>query len=222
MFHLGRDNVYRSSVLQSIPWIDHGFGTRLESEWPLRDRLTSVRQVHSDQVVVANGHPGLIGEGDALITNQGGTLVSVRTADCFPILIADLRNRAVAAVHAGWRGTVAGIAVKAVQALATQLGSRREDLRIVIGPGIGPCCFEVGPEVAVQFKTLFPERADLLISAKLDLAQANLRQLVADGISPSQIGTAGLCTCCAEEVFHSYRRDGEQAGRMISAVGMAG
>lgn len=220
MFHLDADHVYRSRILDDISWLKHGFGTRLASAWPPRDSLVSVRQTHSDTVVLSDGRPGLIGEGDALITDCAGTLLSIRTADCLPILIADVRNRAVAAVHAGWRGTLAGIAVKTVGALEARFGARREDLRVAIGPGIGPCCFEVGPEVAVQFSALFPERDDLRHRTKLDLAEANRRELAAYGISPEQISSAALCTYCDDSLFHSYRRDSERSGRMTSAIGI--
>jgi hypothetical protein len=93
----------------------------------------------------------VLGEGDALLDNTPGSVVAIKTADCLPILLVDDRHRAVAAVHAGWRGTVAGIAQRAVEAMRAQFGSAPGDLRAAIGPGIGPCCYEVGPEVAAEF-----------------------------------------------------------------------
>ncbi len=145
--------------------------------------------------------------------------VAIRTADCLPVVIVDPRTRAVAAVHAGWRGVVAEIAPKAVEAMKAAFGSRVEDLEIAIGPGIGPCCFEVGPEVAVQFSAFYPERNDLEGRTRIDLAETITRQLRRNGVTMSQISTSGLCSCCNPELFESYRRDRENAGRMVTAVG---
>lgn len=135
------------------------------------------------------------------------------------MVIVDPRTRAVAAVHAGWRGVVAHIAPKTVEAMEAAFGSRPEDLEIAIGPGIGPCCFEVGPEVAVQFRAFFPERNDLAERARVDLAETITRQLRRNGVIASQISTSGLCSCCNPELFESYRRDRENAARMVTAVG---
>jgi YfiH family protein len=220
MFRLNRDHVYCSSVLELMPWLRHGFGTRQPSDWLAGDTLTTVRQVHSNKVIVANGNSGLLGEGDAMITADPGTLLSVRTADCLPILIADVRNRAVGAIHAGWRGTVSEIAARTVIAMEREYGSRREDLRAVIGPGIGPCCFEVGPDVGVKFATLFPERDNLYRRTNIDLLEANYRQLVGEGIAHQDVDLARLCTCCGGNQFHSFRRDSEAAGRMTNAIGI--
>jgi polyphenol oxidase len=133
----------------------------------------------------------------------------VKTADCLPILLVDERRRAVGAVHAGWRGTVSRVAISTLRAMSTWWGTRPEDLHAAIGPGIGKCCFEVGPEVAVQFG----EPAD---RAHIDLEAANCRQLVEAGLAPERIYSSGLCTFCSHELFHSFRRDREQAGRMHS------
>jgi polyphenol oxidase len=191
--------------------VEHGFGTRAEVTWPQRMKIATVRQVHSADVLTANAG-GVIGQGDALITDQPGVLLSVRTADCLPILMSDVRHRAVSAVHAGWRGTVQEIGPKAVQVMADRFGTRPEDLRVAIGPGIGQCCFEVGPEVAVQF--------GLGGRTRIDLAESNRRQLVHAGIPASQISLSGLCTCCDRARFHSFRRDREAAGRMVSVIGI--
>jgi YfiH family protein len=172
-------------------------------------------------VLIANGKSdGAMGEGDALITSQPGTLVAIRTADCLPILIADPVQRAAAAIHAGWRGTVAHISSRTVEKLSAVFGCRASDLIAVVGPGIGECCFEVGSEVASQFETLFPERDDLGGRTRISLAEANRRQLCQAGIPNEQITVVDRCTCCGGEQFHSYRRDRDAAGRMVSAVGI--
>ena len=217
MFRLDSGNVYRAQTLEDIPWLEHGFGTRLSSSWPDTADLATVKQIHSSKILVAD-HAGCIGEGDALISNQPGIMLSVRTADCLPILMADTRNRAVAAVHAGWRGTLLEIVPKTVQAMAEQFGTHADDLVIAIGPGIGACCFEVGPEVATQFSALFPERGDLDRRTKIDLVETNLRLLGRNDGRMRQIATSGLCSCCQADLFHSYRRDRDEAGRMVSAI----
>jgi YfiH family protein len=211
--------VYRADRLEQFPWLQHGFGTRLSAGWPDSEGLATAKQIHSDQILVAT-QPGHLGPGDAILSQRPGVTVSIRTADCLPILIVDPRTRAVAAVHAGWRGVVAEIAPKAVEAMGKEFGSRPEDLEIAIGPGIGPCCFEVGPEVAVQFRAFFPERSDLYARAKLDLVETVSRQLRRNGIAIGQISASGLCSCCQAELFESYRRDREGAGRMVAAVGI--
>jgi polyphenol oxidase len=220
MFRLDPDHVYRSSLLDNIPWLRHGFGTRLSSEWLAGEPVSTLRQIHSDKIVTANGHSGLIGEGDALISGHPGTLLSVRTADCLPILIADVRSHAVGVVHAGWRGTLLEIAAKTVTAMQLEYSSRLEDLRAAIGPGIGSCCFEVGTDVASQFGTIFPERDNLPTRTRLDLIEANCRQLGLAGISSQHVDAARLCTCCGRDLFHSFRRDHDAAGRMINAIGI--
>ena len=217
MFRLDSENVYRAQALENLPWLEHGFGARLSSNWPDTADLATIRQIHSDKVLIAD-RAGCLGEGDALITNQPGITLSERTAECLPILMADTRNRVVAAVHAGWRGTITEILPKTVQAMANQFGTHPEDLVIAIGPGIGACCFEVGPEVATQFSRVFPERIDLGQKAKLDLVETNLRLLGRNGGRPGQIATSGLCSCCRPDLFHSYRRDRDAAGRMVSII----
>jgi hypothetical protein len=209
--------VYRAERLDQFAWLQHGFGTRLSAGWPDAGGLAIAKQIHSDRVLVAT-QPGQLGSGDAIISKRPGVMLAVRTADCLPILIVDPRTRAVAAVHAGWRGVVAEIAPKAVAAMGLEFGSRPEDLEIAIGPGIGPCCFEVGPEVAAQFRGYFPERNDLGARAKLDLAEAVVRQLSRNCITRGRIDTLGLCCFCNAELFESYRRDRERAGRMVAAI----
>jgi purine-nucleoside/S-methyl-5'-thioadenosine phosphorylase / adenosine deaminase len=219
LFRLDNSHVYRAEKLEQFPWLEHGFGTRLSAGWPIPQTLATAKQIHSDQVLLAT-HPGNFGPGDALISGQPGVTVSIRTADCLPVVIVDPRTRAVAAVHAGWRGVVAEIVPKALKAMAAEFGSRPEDLEIAIGPGIGPCCFEVGPEVGVQFQAFFPERNDLEGRAKIDLVETITRQLRRNGVTMGQISSAGLCSCCNPELFESYRRDRDRAGRMIAAAGV--
>jgi polyphenol oxidase len=202
-------HIYRVSELEALPWLVHGFGTRFSDVPALVQPLATLRQVHSACCVDAAGRSGDLGEGDALVEGSPRRYVAVKTADCIPVLLADARNRAVAAVHAGWRGTAARILDAAVATMAARFGTRIEDLHAAIGPGIGPCCYEVGPEVA--------ERFGREGRVRLDLAVENRRQLEAAGVS--RIYVAGLCTRCVPE-FHSFRRDREAAGRMHSFAGI--
>jgi len=216
LFSLDSRNIYRATPLDELSWLEHGFGTRTSSGWPDTTDLATVRQIHSDVIVVAE-HSGCLAEADALITDRPGITLSIRTADCLPVLIADPGHRAIAAVHAGWRGTALGIVPKTVQAMAVEFGSRPEDLVIAIGPGIGACCFEVGPEVAIQFQQWFPER-DLSGRTTVDLLETITRQLRRNDGTVGHLATANLCTVCDAALFHSYRRDREQAGRMTATI----
>jgi len=182
--------------------------------------LVTLRQIHSNTVLHAES-AGCLGEGDALITNQPGLMLAIRTADCLPILMADPVTRAIAAVHAGWRGTALEIVPKTMERMQERFGSRPEDLVVVVGPGIGGCCFEVGPEVAAQFSRFFPERSDFSGRMKVDLVATTRRQLGRNGGTVGQFDASGLCTVCRSDLFHSYRRDREAAGRMVTAIGFA-
>jgi hypothetical protein len=217
VLHKDAQFVYRLRDWERHPWLDHGFGTRQSKDWPPQP-LVWLRQVHSDLCLLANGSAGCLGRGDAIISNTPGLYLSIRTADCIPILMVDERLRVIAAVHAGWRGTVQRIAAKTLEALALRFSSRPADLTVVIGPGICGKCYTVGPEVAARFRPWFPERTDLDRETTIDLAEANRRQLVEAGVTASRICLSGLCTSCRTEEFHSHRRSGGKPGRMISAI----
>lgn len=212
MFRLDRDEVFREEVLDGLPWVQHGFGTRLSTGWPNTTGLATAKQIHSNRVLLVKS-PGPQDEGDAMISNVPGIALSIRTADCLPILIADPRNRAVAAIHAGWRGVVSEIAPKTMEAMSVQFDSKPEELVIAIGPGIGACCFEVGPDVAVRFQ--------LSGRSKVDLVETVCRQLGRNGVTARQINAAKLCSKCNPELFESYRRDREAAGRMVAVIRLA-
>jgi YfiH family protein len=213
VFYKDSQNIYRVKTLEAFDWLVHGFGTRWSNSFGSCGNLATLHQIHSDIVIEAGGRSGPLGEGDALIENTPGRLIAVKTADCIPILVVDPRQRAVAAVHAGWRGTVQGIAARAVQDMQKRFSSRPEDLLVAIGPGIGKCCYEVGPEVAGQFA----EFADS--HRHVDLSSANRNQVAGCGVPLDQIYAAHLCTLCNSD-FHSFRRDKQQAGRMLSVVGI--
>jgi YfiH family protein len=217
LFRKNDRQIYRSALLEELPWVEHGFGTRASGDWAVH--AATVKQIHSNVVLKADASAGRLGEGDALITNHPGTMLAVRTADCVPILLADEKKHAVAAVHAGWRGTVSGVVVKAVEAMGEHFASDPRDIWAAIGPGIGRCCYEVGPEVAAQFQGIFPEQSTSGSTAKVDLTEANRRLLIKAGVRPLHIVAAQLCTFCGASEFHSWRRD-RTSERMVSAIGV--
>ena len=218
-FRLGKDGIYRCDALQRFLWQEHGFGTR-HGNPPAEITL---RQIHSDIVINANDLRSQQRtdqrEGDALISDCIGQSIGVRTADCVPLLLLDVKNRAVAAVHAGWRGAAAELAAHTLRSLRDTFGTEAGDVYVAIGPCIRPCCYEVGEEVAAKFSAQFPEwgredRARL----KLDLPEANRRQLLRGGVREERIFDCCLCTVCQAEQFYSYRREPQNPGRMISAI----
>lgn len=212
MFYKDTGQVYRVEELDALPWLLHGFGTRSVDIPSLFGNLATLKQVHSATCVPAAGRAGILGEGDALLENTPGSVVAVKTADCIPILLVDERRRAVAAVHAGWRGTAAHIVAAAVDRMAERFGTVPADLHAAIGPGIGACCYEVGPEVAVQFGGQG--------RGPLDLPGENRKQLLEAGVTPERVYASNLCTMCGREEFHSFRRDREAAGRLYSFAGI--
>jgi YfiH family protein len=207
-----------SSALLQFAWLEHGFGTRHSTlAQDAMMTMLSLTQVHSAVVVSVAGNSamtGCAGEGDALITDRPGASLSIRTADCFPILLADPEHRAVAAIHAGWRGTDQGIVGRTLDTMCADFDTSPAQVAVAIGPGIGSCCYEVGEDVARRFGRTG--------ASHIDLAAINREQLIRAGVPASRIDTLTLCTYCDSARFHSYRRDREQAGRMISLVRILG
>lgn len=212
MFEKDSRHIYRVGELDTLPWLVHGFGTRHADIPGLFANLATLKQIHSAECVTGEGRSGVLAEADALLEDTPGSVVAVKTADCIPVLLVDERRRAVAAVHAGWRGTVAGIVGRAIAAMRERFGSGAGDLHAAIGPGIGRCCYEVGPEVAAHFG----EQG----RAHIDLPAANRAQLLSAGVTPHRIYASNLCTQCRPDEFHSFRRDKERAGRLHSFVGI--
>jgi YfiH family protein len=213
-FLLGADHIYRCAEFQHFLWQSHGFGTRLSNP----EIHVTLRQIHSDQVLNAHPLADRQCEGDALVTDDVGRRIGVRTADCVPILLLDAKHRAVAAVHAGWRGTVGAIVARAIEKMSADFGSKPHDLSAALGPCIQECCYEVGPEVAAQFAPLFPEWPPVNGKRNLNLPETNRRHLTSAGVPAGQIFDSGLCTVCLSEHFFSYRREPQNPGRMISAI----
>ncbi len=198
--------VLRASNMSQMSWIEHGFGTR--DSGISQDGMASLQQVHSGTCLTVSG-PGCAGQGDGLVTAARSLALSIRTADCYPILLADTRTRCVAAIHAGWRGTAAGIVRQALLKMEELCGAAPQGIVAAIGPGIGKCCYEVGEEVARRFGL---DRA-----GRVDLASANRQMLIDAGVPASQIETLEVCTFC-DLRFYSFRREKDKAGRMISYI----
>jgi YfiH family protein len=185
------------------------------------DSLVRMHQVHCADVFEApptraDSWP----EADIAVTNDPSVAVSVRTADCVPLVLADRRTGAVAAVHAGWKGTAAGAAIIAVRSLTSRYGTRPADVIAAVGPSIGPCCYEVGPDLANHFSA-HPDADTWFVPGvkpHLDLWRATRDQLVRAEVPADQIHVCALCTFDHPAVFHSYRREGTKAGRLVAAI----
>jgi YfiH family protein len=192
-------------------------------------QLRLIRQVHGMDVAIARaGSEGRWErpEADVIISDDPQVAIGVRVADCAAVLIADRRKGVVSAAHAGWRGTVKRAAAVAVDALARTFGSDPGDLVAAIGPCLGPCCGEVGPEVVDAFREAGHAAHDVdrwftpgaSGRAYLNLWHANRDQLQAAGIPPAQIHTAEICTRTYSDLFHSYRAHQDRAGRMVGLI----
>ncbi len=252
-----------ASVLEEKPALNLGF-----TEWDERERvsanretfgaaigarempLVTLRQFHSDAIHLAVAPCDEAPRADALITAVPGLLLGVQTADCVPILLADTRRRVVAAIHAGWRGTLGRIAEKTLGRMRMEFGTRPRDVVAALGPAIGRCCYEVGPEVAQAFASQFPPAADWFDGpfaqlahgeeplwlpwltmmppghvpppprVQLDLRAANRWQLIDAGVPESKIDVSDLCTACRTDLLFSYRREGAKAGRLMAVIGI--
>jgi len=190
--------------------------------------FTAAKQIHDSQVKIVSGplqgkgsmdHHGAIDGTDAMVTDVPGTCLMVLLADCVPIVMYDPVKRVVAAVHAGWKGTLRFIAQKTVKVLEQDFGSSPQDIVAGIGPSIGPCCYEVGREVVSQIKaTLGTEDNDIVKASSdgrgyFDLWTANLRQLVQADVPARNIELANTCTCHHSGLFFSHRCEEGKTGR---------
>jgi len=286
-----RPQSLQAASLKKIPWLVHGFSTRLyglttcyggrtlnlgftkddkrlsveknresfltalgakgqgrtrgHKSWP----LTTLRQLHSDIIHVV--HEPVVGPlaGDGFTTNAPNIALGILTADCFPVILVDKKNRAVGAFHAGWRGTVARIVEKGLGIMRHRYGSLPQDIYAAIGPGIQKCCYEVGEELKSSFQSQFdyadelfhevfdsnpvhekypllfltaraPGHSDLGPTLHLDLQEANRRQLLSAGVPEKQIEVLNECTACNVRKFFSHRSEKGFTGRMMAIVGI--
>jgi purine-nucleoside/S-methyl-5'-thioadenosine phosphorylase / adenosine deaminase len=221
-----------------------GAGTKTRL-WP----LITLRQVHSDVIhMVRSSQPGPL-VGDGMITNVPGIALGILTADCFPVLLADAKCKAVGAFHCGWRPTLKRIVEKGMGIMRYEFGSRPQDIHAAIGPGIQSCCYEVGEELKEKFESQFgyaaelfhnvqqsdpvrerypllflnaraPGHGDPCIKLHLDLREANRRQLLALGVPEKNISALADCTACNTRRFFSHRAEKAKTGRMMAVVGI--
>lgn len=179
------------------------------------------QQIHKDHIEVIRSRgsePVKLPDTDGLITNVPGILLTTVHADCLPVFFFDSVKRAIGLVHAGWRGTAAGIASKAAAKMKEIYNCVPSDIQVFVGPGISSCCFETGPEVYQEFQEKWSFTCDFARKAAdkyyIDLKQINKRQLTDQGILPENIRISSHCTCCEPELFCSYRREGGTYWRM--------
>ncbi|MCA1591170.1 MAG: peptidoglycan editing factor PgeF [Acidobacteria bacterium] len=198
----------------------------LGGEW----RLSACWQVHGPDVRVVRERADTRSEEercDALTTRETGVLLGVKTADCVPVLLGDARTGACAAVHAGWRGTLAGIAARTLERMSAEFGTNPADVRAAIGPSARACCYEVGAEVIEAFKDKFPKAAAWFKTTReghalADIQRANFDQLVGAGVEAMRVHVLPLCTMCRTDLFFSYRQEKKlhgRTGRLLSVIG---
>lgn len=181
------------------------------------ERVAIPRQVHSAEVKRIDS-PGVYPDTDGLITNQKNLYLTVTIADCVSVFLYDRENYCIGLIHAGWRGTSKEIVANAIRKMNSEFGSRLDHIDAFIGPAAGVCCYEVGQEVSRLFSgdVIRTERMKTYLNVK----EANKIQLISVGVSENNIEVHPDCTICQKEVFHSYRRDGKQSGRMMGVLGI--
>ncbi len=193
--------------------------------------LAACWQMHGSEVHVVREAPDPRSEQvhcDALVTRERGVLIGVKTADCVPILLSDARTGACAAVHAGWRGTLAEIIKRTLDALREESGTVPAQVRAAIGPAALSCCYEVGADVIAPFKEKFLYAPELFTATReghalVDLHRANREQLIEAGVAAERIHLLPLCTMCRTDLFFSYRREKKlhgRTGRLLSVIGI--
>ncbi len=189
------------------------------------ETLAHMRQVHGSEVQAIDEAPLTLLVCDGLATTRKGLALIVHTADCVPLVLWDEDTGAVAAVHAGWRGALAGVSRSAAAFLAKRFGSRAESIHVAMGPSIGACCYEVGEEVVRAFDQQVSYGSDLFSPgprgrSHLNLIEANSRQLTEYGVPREQIYSSGMCTSCDNGRLYSYRKEGTGVGRLMGVIGV--
>jgi YfiH family protein len=194
----------------------------------LPSQFFMIRQIHGDRVVVADGmgepfsvHSPV--ECDAVITSSRHVAIGIKTADCVPILLADLARRVIGAVHAGWKGTSLNIVGKSVRVMTERFSSQPEDIMAAIGPAVGPCCYQVDAKVfsaseADEDWTSAFRRCMEDGRWMLDLALANRKQMLRTGLLPENISSLGVCTSCRRDLFFSHRAEKGGTGRQLNFI----
>ena len=227
-----------SSWLQADGWnqfpgLVHGFSHRIEDQNLALSKLNAealplytLKQVHGDDILTVHqdSHAHARPEADGLMSRESGVLLGIATADCVPVLMVAPGHGLIAALHAGWRGTLKGISQRAVKMLNDRWQVNPESVWVALGPAISPCCYEVGRDVGEALHERWrtdsawqPHREG--DKGFLDLRAINRAQCEGIGVPASQIQLVGPCTFCASPDFASYRREGAEAGRQLSVIG---
>jgi hypothetical protein len=181
------------------------------------ETLAFGHQIHSSIVNVVET-VGYAGEGDGLITRTAEVVLTIQVADCVPLFVHSSDSGAIGLFHAGWRGALAGIIEEGISLMASQCDAVPSKMEAVLGPSIGPCCYKIRGDVSTYFPDLFLRKKNREHSF-LDLPSFVKEKLMSAGITADNIFMDGRCTFCSEEHFHSFRRDGDAAGRIICFLG---
>ncbi len=189
-------------------------------------RLVTVNQVHGDNVLLVDDktqHLRKKVDADAVITTVSGVPIGILTADCLPVLLYDPVKRAVAAVHAGWKGSAAGVVLKTIEMMKKKFSTRPGDILAALGPYIGPCCYAVKENVASEFERGFGSSSvdyiqDIYGELRLDIGMGNISQLVGAGVQREKISMVAACTSCNNGLLFSYRKDNGVTGRQLSFI----
>lgn len=223
--------------LNALPLVLHGFivkspnstsppgskmpGKLLKKVSRREATLISLSQMHRDECVTISSRDRLKKRyvGDALLTDRDDVLISVAVADCLPVFMVNPKRRIIGMIHAGWRGTLLGVASRTLEKAKRRFGCEPGEFRVLFGPCIQSCCYRVSDDVAVLFDPDCVNRSPDG-KATLDLVRANLKQLANSGVKEDRIFATAVCTFCEEELFYSYRREEEDCGRMIGFLGL--
>ncbi len=183
--------------------------------------VISLKQVHQDECVIITSRGKLKKRyrGDAILTNRKDILISIQVADCVPIFLVEEKRKVIGLIHAGWKGTLLGIARRTMEEARDRLDCKPANFTVVFGPCIRSCCYRVSDDISVLFDekcTRRPVRSEV----RLDLIRANMQQFLNCGVKEDRIFATANCTGCNAELFHSYRREKENAGRMTGFLGL--
>jgi YfiH family protein len=222
-FNVGDDS---EKVLNNRERLAEAIGVPLKS-------FTTAKQIHDGHVtVVSEGlrgkgfidYQGAIDATDAMVTNVSNICLMILLADCVPLLFYDPSKGVIGVAHAGWKGTLESVARATVKALREHFGCSPQDIVVGIGPSVGPCCYEIGPEIISQVEQVFGAKQDFVTKKSaggkgyLDLWKANLKQLLHAGIPERNIEMANMCTCHHPDLFFSYRHERGKTGRFGAGI----
>lgn len=218
MFYFDKINgqeVLKSSILNEISAFFTTRNTEINNLFPKNIRMISPNQTHSDNVEIVDSkteYPNT----DGLILTGGQDAICLRFADCTPLIIYDCRHNIAAVSHAGWRGTAAKIGIKTIRKMSENFGTKVQDIKVLIGPAISVCCYEVGDDVKQKLLSTVKNTGGLYKNNRVSLKDINARQMEEAGVS--QVDIAPYCTCCNNDLFYSYRKENGTQNRHYAIV----